>query len=55
MSLAASAYFAAKKACYAARKDLHIGDQYLEIGIPMSPEAIQRACGVPNEALLVPE
>jgi len=51
MALAASAYFAVKKAAGAAREQLGLGDGFFDLPVPATVECIQQACmpqgGVP--------
>lgn len=54
LSLAASAYFAVKKAIYAARQELGLGTDFVPLAIPCTVEEIRKACAVPDSALSLP-
>jgi len=54
LSLAASAYFAAKFAVYASREDLGRGAGFFELPVPCTVEELQRACLVDDGSFHLP-
>jgi len=54
MSLAASAYFAAKFALYAARRELGHGTDFFELPVPCTVQELQQACPLLKETIPFP-
>jgi len=54
MGLVASVYLAVKNAIYAAREEVGLGDSWFQLDLPLTPERVATAIGVPVSQLDVP-
>mmetsp|Transcript_46801 Transcript_46801/g.124273 ORF Transcript_46801/g.124273 Transcript_46801/m.124273 type:complete len:1414 (-) Transcript_46801:189-4430(-) len=54
MSLILSPFLAVKKAIYAARRELQVGDDWFQLDAPLSPQAIRNAIGLSGASMRMP-